>query len=145
MDTRGRHLLVEYFGCDPRVLDDLAAIEALMRLAAEAANATVLASVFHPFVPQGASGVVVLAESHLSIHTWPEHAYAAVDFYTCGDGLPERAHEVLRHGLEAARAEVLVVERGMLPSNGTRPSMRVRSHYAEGDEPASDPAERVDR
>lgn len=100
-----------------------------MRVAAKAAGATIVASVFQPFHPQGVSGVVVIEESHLSIHTWPEHGYASVDFFTCGDGTPERAHEVLREGLEATRAEVLVVERGLYPH---KPAMRIRTHHAEG-------------
>ena len=131
MDTRSQHLLVEYHGCNPQMLDDLKGIEALMRLAAKAANTSIVASVFHPFTPQGVSGVVVIEESHLSIHTWPEYGYASVDFFTCGDGEPERAHEVLREGLEATRSEVMVVERGLYPP---KPSSRVRSHYAEGPE-----------
>lgn len=128
MDTRGRHLLVEYHGCNRAILDDIAAIEALMKVAAKAAGTTIVKSVFHPFAPQGVSGVVVIEESHLSIHTWPEHGYAAVDFFTCGEGAPELAHEVLRGGLEATRAEVLVIERGLYPEV---PAMRIRTHHAE--------------
>ncbi|MEQ9081398.1 MAG: adenosylmethionine decarboxylase [Sandaracinaceae bacterium] len=129
MDTRGRHLLVEYHGCAEGLLDDLAAVEALMNRAAVAANTTVVASVFHPFQPQGVSGVVVIEESHLSIHTWPEYGYAAVDFYTCGQGIPEEAHAVLREGLGAERAEVMTIDRGLaLRGRGCR----VRAHVAEG-------------
>lgn len=131
MDTRSRHLLVEYHGCNRAMLDDLQGIEALMRVAAKAAGTTIVSSVFHPFTPQGVSGVVVIEESHLSIHTWPEHGYASVDFFTCGDGEPERAHEVLREGLEATRSEVLVIDRGLYPNE--RPAMRVLSHHAEGE------------
>ena len=140
MDTRSRHLLVEYHGCNRALLDDLKGIEALMRVAAKAAGTTIVKSVFHPFAPQGVSGVVVIEESHLSIHTWPEHGYASVDFFTCGEGDPERAHEVLREGLEAARSEVLVIDRGLYP--GETPAMRVRTHHAEGalDEGASEDA-----
>jgi S-adenosylmethionine decarboxylase proenzyme len=129
MDTRTRHLLAEYHGCDRAVLDDIARVEALMRLAAKAAGTTIVASVFHPFSPQGVSGVVVIEESHLSIHTWPEHGYAAVDFFTCGEGAPERAHEVIAAGLEAERSELLLLERGHYPGN--TPSIRMRSHYSE--------------
>jgi S-adenosylmethionine decarboxylase proenzyme len=138
MDTRSRHLLVEYHGCNRAILDDIAAVEALMKVAAKAAGVTIVASAFRPFVPQGVSGVVIIEESHLSIHTWPEHGYASVDFYTCGDGRPERAHEVLYAGLEATQAEVLVVERGLYPD---RPAMRICRHHAEG---LVDIAERVD-
>jgi S-adenosylmethionine decarboxylase len=129
LHTRTRHLLAEYHGCERSILDDIERIETLMRVAARAAGVTIVASVFHPFSPQGVSGVVVIEESHLSIHTWPEHGYAAVDFFTCGDGVPDRAHEVIREGLEAERAELLLVERGHYP--GQKPSMRIRDHYAE--------------
>ena len=112
MNTRGRHLLVEYTGCDPNVLDDLKRIETLMNEAAAAARTRIVASVFQPFEPQGVTGVVVVEESHLSIHTWPECGYAAVDFFTCGESMPERAHEVLVAGLKAQFAELMHVERG---------------------------------
>lgn len=132
MDTRSTHLLVEYHGCDRATLDDRASIEALLRRAADAAGATVVAVVLQPFVPQGVSGVVVIEESHLSIHTWPECGYAAVDFFTCGDCRPERAREVIGQGLAAERSEVLVVERGLRE----RPGMRVLSHHSD-EEPSA--------
>lgn len=113
MNTRGQHLLAEYNGCDVEVLDDLKRIETLMNEAAAAARTRVVASVFRPFSPQGVSGVVVIEESHLSIHTWPEHGYASVDFFTCGAGLPEEAHRVLSRGLRAKRSELMMVDRGL--------------------------------
>lgn len=116
MDTKGRHLLVEYYGCDANVLNDPQSIERLMRQAASAAGATVVGSIFHPFTPQGVSGVVVVEESHLSIHTWPERGYAAVDFYTCGNCRPELAHEVLHAGLRPSRAECMFIRRGQRDS-----------------------------
>jgi S-adenosylmethionine decarboxylase len=128
LNTRGRHLLVEYTGCDASVLDDLKRIEALMNQAAKAARTNIVASVFQPFEPQGVTGVVVVEESHLSIHTWPEVGYAAVDFFTCGESIPEMAHRVLAEGLRATHAEVIFVDRGMAP---TGPSMRMRSHTTE--------------
>jgi S-adenosylmethionine decarboxylase len=115
LDTRGQHLLAEYYGCPTSLLDDKHAIEALLNRAAKAAGATVVASVFHRFSPQGVSGVVVIEESHLSVHTWPEGGYAAVDFYTCGDCSPEKAHELLDRDLFPERSELLVVERGLGP------------------------------
>ena len=126
--TRGRQLLVEYNGCDVNVLDDLKRVEELMNEAARAARASIVASVFQPFVPQGVTGVVVVEESHLSIHTWPEHGYAAVDFFTCGDSMPERAHEVLAAGLKAQSAEVMLVDRGLgIPGS----NIQLRNHYCE--------------
>jgi S-adenosylmethionine decarboxylase proenzyme len=115
MDTRGRHLLVEYGGCCEQMLNSRSEIEQLMRDAAEASGATIVTSTFHQFAPQGVSGVVVVEESHLSIHTWPERGYAAVDFYTCGDCAPEAAHQLLLEGLGATEHELIQVERGVGP------------------------------
>ncbi len=84
MRALGRHLLAEYLGCDPKVLNDLERVKQCMLEAASHCGATVLESSFHYFTPQGVSGVVVIAESHLAIHTWPEYEYAAVDIFTCG-------------------------------------------------------------
>ncbi len=144
MDTFGRHLLVEYHGCDESTLNDFSKIERMMVDAANAAGATVVAKAFHRFTPQGVSGVVVVEESHLSIHTWPEYGYAAVDFYTCGECVPERAHELLRTELNADRSEVLKIDRGTYPPG---PSMQPKEHYREGREhPDADfIPERIDR
>ena len=119
MDTFARHLLVELDGCDRALLDDQEALRLLMRRAAEAAGARVVADVFHRFAPQGVTGVVVREESHFSLHTWPESGYAAVDFYTCGDCRPEAAVLVLREGLSARRCEHVVVHRGLRRPGGS--------------------------
>jgi S-adenosylmethionine decarboxylase len=123
--TRARHLLAEYHGCELALLNDVDAVRALMRRAALAAGATVVAEVFHPYRPHGVTGVLVIEESHFSVHTWPECGYAAVDFYTCGDCRPELADEVLREGLQCARSELLVVERGI---EGPEGSLKVAEH-----------------
>ena len=99
--------------------------------AAEAAGATVVAEVFHDYRPQGVTGVVVIEESHLALHTWPECGYAAIDFYTCGDCRPEAAVEVLREGLRAVECEQVVVRRGLRRPGG---SLEVQSRR-EGGEP----------
>jgi S-adenosylmethionine decarboxylase proenzyme len=112
IDTRGRHLLVEYTGCAREVLDDREAIQAALERAARAAGATVVGELFHRFTPEGVSVVVLIKESHLSIHTWPREGYAAVDFYTCGESDPERAHEVLFEELRAGGYEMMSVRRG---------------------------------
>lgn len=129
MKTCGRHLVVEYIGCDFGALNSVDQIRELMERAALAAQMTIVTSTFHSFEPQGVTGVVVLEESHLSIHTWPEIGYAAVDFYTCGDGEPRKAHEVLETGLQAQSFEMLDIERGLCP-RGTSPSMRLRRYSA---------------
>lgn len=125
MKTTGRHLLVEYHGCDSVVLNDKLRLERVMRAGAEAAGATVLGTIFRTFEPQGVSGVVVVEESHFSIHTWPEHGYAAADFYTCGDCRPEDAHDVLKEELRAGESEIMILGRGQHPP---RPSIEVRQH-----------------
>jgi S-adenosylmethionine decarboxylase len=84
MGALGRHVLAEFHGCSAEVLNDLQLIEKLMVSAALEAGAEVREVVFHKFSPQGVSGVVVISESHLAIHTWPELGYAAVDVFTCG-------------------------------------------------------------
>lgn len=112
MDTKSGHLLVELFDCDKAILQDQSQIETLFIKAAKAANVTIVKSVFHQYSPQGVTGVVIIEESHLSIHTWPECGYASVDFYTCGSGLPEKALEIIQPGLSAARTEVLFIDRG---------------------------------
>lgn len=120
-DTRGSHLLIEYHGCSAGILNDVARIESLMLRAAQAAGATVVASTFHRFAPHGVSGVVVVKESHLSIHTWPEHGYAAVDIYTCGTCPMELAHALLRDELSATSTEQLTVRRGQGPMTCSKP------------------------
>ncbi|MDD4848209.1 MAG: adenosylmethionine decarboxylase, partial [Bacteroidales bacterium] len=84
MAALGRHILVEFIGCKSETLNDVALIEESMVTAARKADATVINSTFHHFSPFGVSGVVVIQESHLAIHTWPEYQYAAVDLFTCG-------------------------------------------------------------
>ena len=81
----GSHILIEAYDCDPKVLDDVELVEEVMVDAALKAGAEIREVAFHKFSPQGVSGVVVISESHLSVHTWPEVGYAAVDVFTCGD------------------------------------------------------------
>ncbi len=101
-----------------------------MRDAALAAGATIVNASFHQFGPQGVSGVLVLAESHLSVHTWPEHAYASADIYVCGDTCaPELAQASLARALGASEIETMTIERGLLPPLGT--GIQVLAH--EGD------------
>ena len=99
----GRHVLAELTGCPPEVLNDAASLETSFRDCAEKGGATVVSSHFHHFSPQGVSGVVVIAESHVTVHTWPEHGYAAVDVFTCG--CPEVAEAVMARIITALRAK----------------------------------------
>lgn len=87
----GRHILVEYQECDSSILNDIEKVENLMLEAAKIAKATIIEKCFHKFSPYGISGVVVISESHLAIHTWPEYNYAAVDFFTCSKSCNTKA------------------------------------------------------
>ena len=110
---RGRHLLADFHGVAAGRLGDAAAIEALLRAAADAAGATPVAGHFHPFGPGlGVTGVLLLAESHLSIHTWPEHGFAAVDVFMCGSARPELAVDVIEAALAPASCVRRDVARG---------------------------------
>ncbi|MEM6271863.1 MAG: polyamine aminopropyltransferase [Bacteroidota bacterium] len=113
MNSLGRQLVVEYYECDPDILNDVALIEGNMLKAAGAANATVINSTFHHFSPFGASGVVVIHESHLAIHTWPEYGYAAVDIFTCGDSVdPWVCYKFLEKAFGAGYASAMEMLRG---------------------------------
>lgn len=115
MRALGRQMVVEFYGCNSTILNDVAAIKRSMRGAAIASGATIVQDAFHLFNPHGVSGVVVIAESHLAIHTWPEYGYAAVDLFTCGDDVsPDKAFQHLQKHLEAASYSVMEMKRGIL-------------------------------
>jgi S-adenosylmethionine decarboxylase len=110
----GRHLLLELFDCDPVAINSLDIVKSSMVEAAKRAQATIVDVVFHEFNPFGISGVVVIAESHLAIHTWPEYRYAAVDVFSCGETLqPRVAVDYLLEQLGAARTSVVELQRGV--------------------------------
>ena len=111
----GTHLLIEFWGA--RFLDDRERLERGLRAASEAAGATLLQLALHTFEPNGGiSGVAILAESHISIHTWPERSYAAVDVFMCGRADPYRALGPLRALFEAESMQLSEHRRGILPA-----------------------------
>lgn len=112
MNTLGRHILVEYFGCPGEILNDVIFIEKTMIDAAREAGMTVINSSFHHFSPFGVSGVVVVQESHLAIHDWPEFGYAAVDIFTCGEGNPWVAYDYLKKAFKAKSGSAMEMLRG---------------------------------
>ena len=115
MHALGTHLLVELRDCNPEILKDLNKVKDAMVSAAKEAKATIVDISFHEFNPFGFSGMVVIAESHLSIHTWPEYAYAAVDIFTCGDQInPDLAASYLIKEFECSNASSVEVKRGIL-------------------------------
>ncbi|MGB0885731.1 MAG: polyamine aminopropyltransferase [Chitinophagales bacterium] len=115
MNALGRHILVEYYNCSSEILNDVTIIENSMVEAAKAADATVINSSFHHFSPYGVSGVVVIQESHLAIHTWPEYGYAAVDLFTCGDEInPWICFEYLKKAFKSETHSAMEINRGQL-------------------------------
>ncbi|MBU4483995.1 adenosylmethionine decarboxylase [bacterium] len=115
MDALGKHLLSEYFDCNSEILNNVELIENICRDAAEVSGATIVSSNFHRFSPWGVSGVVVISESHITIHTWPEYGFAAVDLFTCGEKCnPWKAHDYIFHALQAKDAKVEEYKRGEL-------------------------------
>ncbi|GAE30130.1 adenosylmethionine decarboxylase [Alkalihalobacillus hemicellulosilyticus] len=115
MDTMGRHVIAELWGCDEDKLNNMSYIEQVFVDAALKAGAEVREVAFHKFAPHGVSGVVIISESHLTIHSFPEHGYASIDVYTCGDLDPTVASDFIADCLQASTSEVIEVPRGMGP------------------------------
>ena len=118
----GLHGLLDLYGCPAVLLRDAAALEGAMRAAAQQAGATILSAHFHTFgAGGGVTGVLLLAESHISIHTWPEYGFAAVDVFLCGRMPSENARRVLEEALGAKRAEWRNIPRGNAASAAENP------------------------
>ena len=112
LSHQGKHLLLELYGCDSEKLNDESFLRCTLNKAAKFANATVLNLISNKFEPQGVTAIALLAESHISIHTWPESNYSAVDIFTCGQNmLPELASQYLIEALQAEEHFLRVIER----------------------------------
>ena len=117
MKALGKHLLLELNGCDHKLLNDISFIKETMLAAAKESGATILGESFHQFSPQGVSGVIIIAESHLTVHTWPEHGYAGADIFTCGTRVkPEKAAEVIIAKLKPRTHSIIQMERWIIVS-----------------------------
>jgi S-adenosylmethionine decarboxylase len=111
--TPGRHVLADFRGVPAARLTDAEALERQLTDAARAAGAQVLSAHFHHFgAGAGVTGVVMLSESHISIHSWPEHQFAALDIFMCGAARPELALDFLRAALSPESVQVTTVARG---------------------------------
>jgi len=108
-------VLLELRDCNAAKLDDLPYLKGTMMHAAVETGATIIGEIFHQFAPQGVTGVIAIAESHLCIHTWPEFGYAAVDIFTCGAAFdPTEAAHLIVAALESKDPEITEVIRGQL-------------------------------
>ena len=116
-DTVGAHVLADFWGCQYEKLDDAELLMESLRQAARSANMTILGEEAHKFEPQGFTGLLLLSESHISIHTYPERGYAAIDVFTCGSGMTQKAIEYLKQILVPSHTKEMVVTRG-LPEEG---------------------------
>jgi len=111
----GRHILVEYFNCDRVLLNDPVRLENCLKEAAVKTGAHILSSTFRTFEPHGVSGVVIVAESHLAIHTWPEYGILLGDFFTCGEQAnPWKAHDYLKGILKPTHSKEQEILRGIM-------------------------------
>ncbi|MCK5701091.1 MAG: polyamine aminopropyltransferase [Cyclobacteriaceae bacterium] len=113
MRALGRHIIAELYNCNLEKIDDVLFVEKGMLAAADKAGATVINSTFHHFSPFGVSGVIVIQESHFSIHCWPEYGYASIDIYTCGETVdPWIAYEYLKKEFNASHGSTMELSRG---------------------------------
>jgi S-adenosylmethionine decarboxylase len=111
----GKHVILELYGCNPELIDGETLVHEVLLEAAKIAKANVISSTFHQFSPQGVSGMVIIEESHFSIHTWPEHGYAAVDMFTCGDILDNMlAVDYIKEKFESTSIYMADMRRGIM-------------------------------
>ena len=128
MYALGTHLLVELRECNPEILKNLEKVRNALVSAAREAKATIVDVSFHEFNPFGISGVVIIAESHLTIHTWPEYGYAAIDVFTCGDIIkPEVAASFLIKQFECKNPSIVEMKRGILSHENEKLPHKVSS------------------
>jgi len=126
MDTRGYHYVIEASGCDSEVLTDTHKLKQILLDAAKVGGMDVKSTYFYRFSPHGVSGMVVVSGSHISIHTWPEKGYAAVDVYTCDvNSNPEKSIEYILNSIKAEYAHITEIERGVEDEDGTYTHMIV--------------------
>jgi S-adenosylmethionine decarboxylase len=110
----GIQLAVELFDCDENLLNNDRLLEQSLLKAAQDAGATVVGSVFHQFNPHGISGAIIIAESHIAVHTWPEYAYAALDIFTCGSTIdPRTVADAAKDALQASSMHITRLQRGV--------------------------------
>ncbi len=127
MRSLGNQIVAEFYGCDRGRLDDVEFIQRAMVDAAKIAGATIVSKAFHHFSPHGVSGAVIIAESHLTVHTWPEYQYAAVDLFTCGDDImAAAAFDHLREQFAAGQISTMEIHRGQVDM--MRPIGREEAH-----------------
>jgi S-adenosylmethionine decarboxylase len=116
--TFGEHYLVDLHGCDPMTIESVQPTEEALLNAATRCGSTIIQHHFHQFSPHGVTGIILIAESHISVHTWPENGFAAVDIFTSGQNMkPEVAIAILEDAFRAERVNVKCITRGALEAD----------------------------
>lgn len=111
----GNHLIVEMYDCDPAIINDVELVESAMKQAVKISGARMVQSVVHRFNPHGVSGVIVIEESHFSVHTWPEYGYCALDIFTCGTEVDYySALDSLKEAFQSNHISVSEIKRGLI-------------------------------
>ncbi|MCS7223999.1 MAG: adenosylmethionine decarboxylase [Armatimonadetes bacterium] len=110
----GRHLIAEFWDCNDQIRSPTAIINSLQKAVNES-GATLLRLVIHTFEPYGVSAVAIVSESHFFIHTWPEMRYLALDVFTCGNTVPEKAVELIKQEFDPQRVKTFMIHRGIWP------------------------------
>ena len=114
MEALGNHFLIELNNCSPKCLENPEFVEEILHEAVKISGATEIGTIFHQFSPHGVSGVILIAESHFSIHTWPENNYAAVDLFTCDNSLKiQDVYQFLVSKFEASMSSIIEIKRGL--------------------------------
>lgn len=126
MEYLGHHIVLDFHGCSQTVLADCALMRSIMSEAAVRAKCNVVGEFYHEFKPHGISGCTIISESHLTIHAWPEHGYAAVDFFYCGNSvLADKAINYMRGMFEAKRVDRHELGRGAIHNSGVYGSVLI--------------------
>ncbi|MBI5795972.1 MAG: adenosylmethionine decarboxylase [Planctomycetes bacterium] len=113
MSTLGKHIILEMWGCCKDTIDNVEVVKEILVKAAESVKATLVDVVCHRFSPYGVTGVAILAESHIAVHTWPEHGYAAADIFICGSTInPRNAASYMAEAFYAKETSFLELKRG---------------------------------
>ncbi len=135
MDALGKHILIELYQAPPKILDTVNQVEEIIVEAAQRIGATIVNVTFHHFSPYGVSGVVVVEESHLAIHTWPEYGFAAIDIFTCGEIIdPWKSYDFLKDSFQASHGSAMEMRRGqksLVADTGYRPQRKPKDEEKE--------------
>lgn len=121
-DTAAKQLYADLYGCNPDALDDISFIKSLLHTLCDCLKTEIVEECYHKFEPIGISAIAVISASHLSIHTWPEYGYAAIDIFSCQKNIPEEVCRIFAESLQSEHMETHLVTRNLVyhaPSNHT--------------------------